>query len=360
MAAIATNAFVLGALITSSPELSEVQRRRASNARAAFAAAVQDPLLKDPFQSPLELACLIVAEERCADPFLRPSHVAEGIRSSVEQIITPASKRITLSRQIAEVGSEAIATAVTNTLFGSHGSPDDEDAGAFFALESNTESDELLYLDTVLARRRGVPLATSLIACEACAQLGLPMVGLRSPTALLLAPADGTPFVLDCFSGGGIRSDDDAAAALSERLAGDLPVTGSALPQASSPTPAGGQRQLAAMRRAPMTALQWGAEVLRALKEVHEESGDVVRLLGACDRLRMIGAHSRLAVSNDEMRECSGQLALCIHRLGWVQRRNEARALLHGVLRSHDEMGNDPGEPARVQSLLDDPWFAEA
>ena len=81
------------------------------------------------------------------------------------------------------------------------------------------------------------------------------------------------------------------------------------------------------MRTAPMTALQWGAEMLRTLKEMHEESEDVVRLLGVCDRMRMIGAHSRLAVSNEEMRECAGQLALCIHRLGWTQRRNEVRPL---------------------------------
>ena len=100
--------------------------------------------------------------------------------------------------------------------------------------------------------------------------------------------------------------------------------------------------------------------MLRTLKEMHEESSDVVRLLGVCDRLRMIGAHSRLAVSNEEMRECAGQLALCIHRLGWTQRRNEARALLQGVLRSYEEMGVDPDEPARVEALLADPWFAEA
>ena len=121
-----------------------------------------------------------------------------------------------------------------------------------------------------------------------------------------------------------------------------------------------GRAQLAAMRASPMTALQWGAEYLGSLREMYDERGDVVRLIGVCDRLRMIGAHSRLAVGNDEMRELSGQLALCIHRLRWDQRRNEARALLQGLLRSSDEMGLDPDEPARIEALLADPSFREA
>ena len=95
---------------------------------------------------------------------------------------------------------ESIARAVATTLFGSPGAPDDDtsDDNGFFLSEShepfNVYEDALLqyynperlYLDTVLSTRRGVPLATSLIALEACSQLGLHMVGLRSPTALLL------------------------------------------------------------------------------------------------------------------------------------------------------------------------------
>ena len=38
----------------------------------------------------------------------------------------------------------------------------------------------------------------------------------------------------------------------------------------------------------------------------------------------------------------------------------QARALLEGVLRSYEEMGVDPEEPARVEELLADPWFAAA
>ena len=117
----------------------------------------------------------------------------------------PAAKRSSLTRSLGggdEVGGEAIATAVATTLFGSPGAPDDalQSDSSFFAClprdAFNTHEEDLLdyfdpqnlYLDTVLARRRGVPLATSVIAVEACAQMGLPMVGLRSPTALLLAP----------------------------------------------------------------------------------------------------------------------------------------------------------------------------
>ena len=357
-------AFCIGAF---TPELAEVQRRRASNARAAFAAAVQDPLLKSAAHSPLDLAALICSEERCADPFLRPSHVAESIRSSVEQIVTPAAKRISLTRTLGDdVCSKAITTAVAATLFGVKGAPDARDGEGFFSSQPQDALDCLdpqnLYLDTVLTRQCGVPLATSLIAAEACAQMDVPMVGLRSLNTLLLAPLDGSSFVLDCFRGGQVLSDDEAAAALAERTMGTAVAVEQLQQRGSAQSVVDGTRQLAAMRCAPMTALQWGAEILRELKEMHEESGDCVRLLGACDRLRMIGAHSRLAVSNEEMRECAGQLALCIHRLGWTQRRNEARALLHGILRSYDETVGawDPDEPARIQSLLDDPWFAEA
>jgi len=380
-------ALCLGSLINL-PDLSEVQRRRGSNARAAFSAAVQNPMLKDPLQPglPLELAALIVAEERSGDPMLMPSHISSGIRSKIEQITAPAGKRIALSRALSgggEVASEVTATAVATTLFGSHGAPDDGAKASFFTCRPHEPFDvreedlkdyfdpQNLYLDSVLRRRKGVPLATSLIAAEACAQLGLTMVGLRSPTALLLAPADGTPIVLDCFRGGMVMGDEDAVAALSERL---LPADlssglspggeGTAVPagdgQAEERSMATGRAQLAAMRASPMTALQWGAEYLGSLREMYDERGDVVRLIGVCDRLRMIGAHSRLAVGNDEMRELSGQLALCIHRLRWDQRRNEARALLRGLLRSFDEMGFDPDEPARIEALLADPWFQEA
>lgn len=390
LASVLVGASAAAGLLSDSPDLLECQRRRTSNARAAFAAAVQNPLLKDPRQhNPIELISLIVAEERCTDPTLQmPSDVAASLKSRIEQISTPASKRIALTRALGAdagsseasstatmaVSSESIARAVATTLFGSPGAPDDDtsDDNGFFLSEShepfNVYEDALLqyynperlYLDTVLSNRRGVPLATSLIALEACSQLGLHMVGLRSPTALLLAPADGTPFLLDCFRGGVVMDDDSAAAALAERLApGVGAVLQSGDEQRGKLVIKAGKAQLAAMRAAPMTSLQWGAEMLRMLREMHEEEGDVVRLLGACDRLRMIGAHSRLAVSNEEMRECAGQLALCIFKLGWTQRRNEARMLLKGVLRSHAEMGTDPDEPRRVEELLEQPWFNE-
>ena len=71
--------------------------------------------------------------------------------------------------------------------------------------------------------------------------------------------------------------------------------------------------------------------------------------------MREIAKHSRLAVSDDEVREISGQLALCIYALRWTQRRAEARALLRGLLRSAEDMS----EVDRIKDLLAQPWFEE-
>ena len=87
--------------LTTPPQLLEAQRRKSCNARAAFTAAVSSPMLKDPSHSPLELASLIAAEEHHADSALSlPRHFSERIRSSIEQIVAPASKRIQLSRMM--------------------------------------------------------------------------------------------------------------------------------------------------------------------------------------------------------------------------------------------------------------------
>lgn len=360
------------ALNVSPDQLLEVQRRRTSNARAAFGAAVMLPQLKDPMHSPVEIFSLIAAEERCSDATLMPRHVSARIQSTLEQIVAPAAQRVALSKSIGnEARPEEVATAITTALFGSEGAPDDAQSTGYFqralydpASMPQTASVDYsdasnFFLDDVLERRQGVPLATSLVARAACEELGLQMVGLRTSDSLLLAPADGSPFLIDCFRSGGVVSEAQAAALLASKLpAGASVERGEASEEEDEATRlAVGKRRLAALRATPMTALQWAADLLRSLRTVHEDQMDVVRLIGVLDRLRMIGAQSRLAVSDAEMREYAGQLGLCIYRLGWEQRRGEARILLRGVLRSHAEMGTDPDEPRRVEALLADPWF---
>ena len=190
------------------------------------------------------------------------------------------------------------------------------------------------------------------------------MVGLNAPSHLLLAPADGSPFVIDCF-GRGVMSDEEAAAFVAARLGG---ATLDEQPALGEKQLAIGRSALAQLRASPMTTLQWGARMLRNLRAVYTQSGDIVGLLGACDRLRAIGAHSRIAVSDAEMRECSGQLALCLYAMRWEQRRAEARMLLEGLLRYDLEAAARFGSAARsemidrerIERLLAEPWFESA
>lgn len=356
--------------------LLEAQRRRCSNARAAFAAAVRDPMLKDPTYNPTELVSLIAAEERCTDTSVLPQHVSADISSRIEQLVAPAAQRLQLDRSLgSHVGPKCVASAVASAMFG-NGSPDDASEAGFFrpvGVDPFTMPEEdiaeyynpqNLFLDSVLERRKGVPVAMSIIAADACSQLGVPMVGLATPTSLLLAPAaqpskqvEGVaaaeePFLLDCSTGAGVLSEDEAAAFIAADL---CDVSG----EDEAKVVAVGRKVLRSMRASPLTALQWGATVLRNLHDVHEDAEDVVRLLGVCDRLRLIGSVSRLAVPDEESREYAEQVALCIYKLRWQQRRNEAKILLNGLLKFAEETGASALERARLESLLGDPWFAD-
>ena len=271
MSAMLMLSLASGALLNAPGDLLEVQRRRTSNARAAFGAAVMLPQLKDPLHGPTELFSLIAAEERCGDATVMPHHVSSRIQCTLEQITAPAAQRIALSKSLGnDVSPMDVATAVTTALFGS-GAPDDVQSSGYFAkqIEGDYDDPANYFLDEVIERRQGVPLATSLITSAACAQLGLQTVGLRTSDALLLAPADGSPFLIDCFRGGGVIDEEEAAAL----LVSHVPATSDAERLAL------GKRQLEALRTTPMTPLQWAADLLRCLLTVHEERLDVVRLV---------------------------------------------------------------------------------
>lgn len=340
-------------------ELLEAQHRQSSNARAAFNAAVMDPLFKDPHHDPLELACLIAAEERFAERTVMPRHITDRIHSDIEQIAAPASKRVSLDRMFGtEVNQETIAVAVSSALFGTGAAPDDatvgEELGFFRGASVDYYDPRNSFLDHVLDRREGIPISLSLVAADACKQLGCPMVGLNAPSHLLLAPADPNErWVLDCFNGGAVMSEEEAAIFVATNL-GNLanrpPSSGSDDDELQA-----GRTLLANLRASPMTPLQWAARMLRNLRSIYSSSGDVVRLLGVADRMRQIGGHSRIAVSDAEMRQCAAQVALCVYALRWTQRRSEALTLLAGLRRS----AVDEAERARIDQLVAEPWFRE-
>lgn len=320
---------------------------------------MSSPALKDPLHDPLELACLIAAEERHATDIV-PRHVSDRIHREIEQIMAPAAQRVALSRTIgSEVDDQLIAQSVASALFGTRDAPDDAGREGFFRGASADYYDPgNSFLDSVLERRQGIPISLSLIAADACRQLGCPMVGLNTPMHLLLAPADPSQrWVMDCYNGGEVMSEDAAAEFIAARIASAPLSDGAARLQIEDEERrAAGGTVLSSLRAAPMTALSWGSRMLRNLRAIHSESGDVVGLIGVADRLRLIGAHSRVAVSDAEMRECAAQVALCIYMLRWRQRRTEAACILESLLRSSE----DADERARIEDLRAQPFFADA
>lgn len=159
-------------------------------------------------------------------------------------------------------------------------------------------------------------------------------------------------------------------------------------------------RRLDALRARPMSAHAWAARLLRNLCAVHAAGGDAVRLLGASERLRVLGAAAPEASSEAEMAEAAVRVAACLCALRWEERRDQARGLLRMLLETQGgglgapEGGRggasaivqgaagkqDAGVPegggrrqgdleggavllteegeVAVQRLLDDPWFA--
>ena len=115
----------------------------------------------------------------------------------------------------AERDPRTVATAVSTTLFGSRGAPDDSGAEeAYFlgAEQVDYYDGRNSFVDSVLERRVGIPITLSLIYGEVCARLGLPFVGINAPGHLLCAPADASAaFVVDPFDRGAILDLDAAA-----------------------------------------------------------------------------------------------------------------------------------------------------
>ena len=105
-----------------------------------------------------------------------------------------------------------------------------------------------------------------------------------------------------------------------------------------------------------MDAHAWCARMLRNLRAIHASTNDVVRLAGAAERLRLVGAARPRASSPDEQAACAVQLASAIHVLRWEARRDEARQLLEEALATPSR-AFAPDVVRQLEALLADEWF---
>lgn len=299
--------------------------RSASEARQKLTTALAAP---EPVRA-FDLAVLVAAEERHEEDV---GEIRESIDQSIAELAERSSTRVRLAELVGSAADgHAVAAAVGATLFGS-GAPDD-DGSAFFAGSSEADYYDPAnsFVDAVLQRRVGIPISLGLVYCECCERLGLPMVGLNAPAHLLVAPADRSlGFVVDAFGGGSIL-DADGAAELVARNAGmtfDYALGGRTVDGGLQR----GRILLRSLRQRPMTPAMWCSRMLRNLLAVHAAAGDVVRTLGATERLRIVGEAHPSATSPREQRECAVQLAACLRTLRWEARREEAAALLAEAL----------------------------
>lgn len=328
--------------------------RAAAQTRTSSAARERwQTLIASPDVSEFDLAVCIAAEES-ADQDV--DAIVANVEERIAALAETARVRLTLATLVgSDNDPRAIATAVSTTLFGSD-APDDSSGDAveaFFA--GSTDNDyydqQNSYLDAVLERRRGIPISLSLVYNECCKRLGLPMVGLNAPSHLLVAPADASlPFVVDPFDAGRVLDIDEAAELVATNTGGPIMANGVVVEDRLQ----SGRLLLASLRRWPMGPHSWAARMLRNLRAIHANGGDVVRTLGVAERLRLVAQEHPEASTADEQRDCAAQQAFCIWTLRWRERREEARALL-------TELGADAASERERMALtvLSDDWFEE-
>jgi regulator of sirC expression with transglutaminase-like and TPR domain len=101
-----------------------------------------------------------------------------------------------------------------------------EGDGAFAGDSDDYHSLENSWVDTVLARRRGMPITLSLVLMEVARRAGLELRGVGFPGHFLVAPAPDmtdTPFWIDPFRGGRVLNE-DGLRALYEELSQGQPA----------------------------------------------------------------------------------------------------------------------------------------
>ena len=128
------------------------------------------------------------------------------------------------------------------------------------------------FLNEVLDRKRGIPIALSVIYLEVGRRLGLPLVGVGFPGHFLVkySGADGD-VVLDPFSGGGTLTQAELAQRL-RRMYGDANPFLAQIPQLL----------------APASKKEILVRMLRNLKGIYLQQNDFTRALAAIDRIVLV------------------------------------------------------------------------
>lgn len=404
----AAASFATGALFGPSvPPLEEARRRAVSPARKEFEVSLLNGA------DELTLAVLIGAEERHSDD--TPSAVVQEVFTAIDELASKVERRISFENALGGIEAASMlrslemerqCLAVSTTLFGAAGAPDDSEAAAgekpFFSGNADNYYDPAnSFVDQVLSRRAGIPISLSLVY-KACAErVGTTLVGLNAPSHLLLAPeADPSLFAIDPFEGT-LMNADALKTFVQARLPPQLPAE--AVDDFIS------SRLLAQ----PMTRFDWIARSLRNLRYVYANANDDVRLLGAAERLLLLanaqaessnagstaaavapgggssgggtsssgrgGSGSRRSggsssdgkprddaraeptVTPQEVRQCEREIAICLCRLEDMDRREEAREYLTRSISG--STASDAALPeqakAQIRELLEtEPYFA--
>lgn len=143
------------------------------------------------------------------------------------------------------------------------------DEAGFQGNQGDYYDPENSYLDTVLARRRGIPITLSVVTLEVARRSGTPLVGVGMPGHFLVATPEDPARYLDPFNGG-CELDAAGCAARFAAISGGQPLDPAAL------RPVGARSILARMlanltgiarRRHDVTLLQWVLELRAAVPD---------------------------------------------------------------------------------------------
>ena len=207
-------------------------------------------------------ACLLIARDAY------PALDVEGYLGEIERLAARLRGRLPQ-----DGGAEARVVALNEFLFddlGYSGNADD-----YYDPRNS-------YLNEVLDRRTGIPITLSVLYMEVGRRVGLPLEGVSVPGQFLVrVRLRGAMLVLDPFSGGTPQSEAD----LHERLrrvippeaAGGVPVEELPLDQFLEPA---GKRQIL-------------ARLLRNLKGIYRETGQLQRQLEVLNRMLLVAPEAR-------------------------------------------------------------------
>lgn len=150
----------------------------------------------------------VVPTERFAE-IMRAEEQAVPLDEAALLIAAHAHPTLDIAHQLARMDELAAKVAdpdvasVCELLFGAEGFAGNRDD--YYDVENS-------YLDTVLDRRRGIPISLSVLLIEIARRAGVVMVGVGMPGHFLTATAGEPRVYVDAFDGGRQLSVDDCAA----------------------------------------------------------------------------------------------------------------------------------------------------